>query len=254
MATQAEIDEIVEYYGNLLIIQYHNKPKAKAMVELFVRTLIADGIILDVRDAYDVETAIGVQLDVIGKYVDVDRFFKVLELDGYFSFAEYSDVSYTGKIGFSEYSDFETKEGKWLTYAGVTSTGYALNDEEFRIIIKLRIVQNNSNHSHKSIDDSMFEFFGDSVIPLQTGNMAMQYLVPEELSPILTVAIQKEVLPRPMGVSLELTTQFSGIFIVEGRESFESSVTFTRASVANMIDATGVLVEKSINIPRFTYT
>lgn len=254
MATQAEIDEIVEYYSNLLIVQYHNKPKAKAMIENVVRELIASGILFDIRDAYDVETAVGTQLDTLAKYIGVNRFFSVQDLSGFFAFAEYSDVGLPGdKIGFSDYTDFETKTGDWLTYAGVISQTFELTDEEFRIIIKLKIVQNNINHSHESIDDSIFAFFGDEVIPFSSGNMEMTYLIPEDLTPIITVAIQKEVLPKPMGVTLNTTTDFPGIFIVEGRESFESNVTFTRASVANMIDATGTLVEKAVDVARFGY-
>lgn len=254
MATQEEIDSIVNYYADLLIVQYNNKEKAKATIELFVRELIASGILFDIRDAYDVETSVGVQLDTVAKYIGVDRFFTVQDLSGFFAFAEYDDVGLPGdKIGFSDYTDFETKEGDWLTYAAIISQGFELTDDEFRIIIKLKIAQNNINHSHGSIDDSIFAFFGDTVVPFSTGNMQMTYLIPEDLTPIITVAIQKEVLPRPMGVELTTTTDFPGIFIVEGRASFENSVTFTRGSVANMIDATGVLVEKAVDVARFAY-
>lgn len=257
MVTQAEIDEIVDYYGNLLIIQYNNKTKARATMEALVTEMLASGILFDVRDAYDVDTAIGLQLDVIGKYVGVDRFFTTQDLTGYFGFVNYSETEYEytygDDLGFSNYNNFETKAGKWLNYSNLISQTIQLTDDQYRIIIKLKIVQNNSDNSHKSIDDSMFAFFGTDVTPYSEGDMEMTYLVPENLTPIITVAIQKEVLPKPMGVMLNTVTDFAGVFLVDGRTEFEESVTFTRSTIGNIIDSTGAVSEKAIDVARFTY-
>lgn len=250
----ADIQEIVEYYGNLLVIQYNNKPKARAMIEAIVKEMMADGILFDVRDGYSVDTAVGAQLDVIAKYVGVDRFFTRQTLTGYFSYTEYDElVIDPDKEGFSEYSDFDTLDGKWLTYEDVISTTNKLTDEEFRTIIKLKIVQNNSNHSHKSIDDSMYAFFGDSVIPFSTGNMEMTYLISGELTPILEVAIQKEVLPRPMGVGLIIINQSPGVFLVDGQGSFANNVVHTRLSSATYFNAILEMQTAGVDVARFTY-
>lgn len=254
MPATAVIDSIVEYYSNLLIVQYHNKPKAKAMIEAVVREMLADGILFDVRDAYSVETAVGAQLDIIAKYVGVDRFFLSQDLSGFFSMADYADVTFTGFIGLATYADFETKEGAVLTYDNIISQTAQLTDSQFRTIIKLKIVQNNINHSHKSIDEAMFAFFGDTVIPYSFGDMTMEYLVPADLTPIIDVAIQKQVLPKPMGVELTTTSQSNGLFLVEGRQQFESVVVFTRASDGTFIDAAGDIDTETTNEPRFTYS
>lgn len=202
MATQQQINEIVEYYSNLLIIQYHNKPKAKAMIELFVRELLANGIMFDVENGYNIETAVGKQLDVIGKYVYMDRYYQSLDLEGFFSFALYDeDPISVDKIGFADYADSD-KTGKTLTYGDVISQFGTLGNADFRTLLKLRIIQNNSNHSHKSIDDALFAFFGDDITVSQTGTMQMTYLVPASYKSLIEVAIQKDILPRPMGVQL----------------------------------------------------
>ncbi len=65
--------EIVNYYANLLILQYHEKPKAFATIQTLVRPVIMDQLPVAVQNAFDVDTAVGVQLDVIGKYVGVSR-------------------------------------------------------------------------------------------------------------------------------------------------------------------------------------
>lgn len=65
--------EIIDYYANLLILQYLGKPKAYATIQTSVEPFIMDQLPVAVQDAYDIQTAVGVQLDVIGKYVGVSR-------------------------------------------------------------------------------------------------------------------------------------------------------------------------------------
>lgn len=66
-------NELIEYYANLLILQYREKPKAFATIEALVDPVIMDQLPIDVQNAFDIETAEGVQLDIIGKYVGVSR-------------------------------------------------------------------------------------------------------------------------------------------------------------------------------------
>lgn len=67
-------DQIAEYYPNLLILQYLNKPKAWATVKAQVLPVIMDQLPIAVQDAFSVTGAVGVQLDVIGKYVGATRY------------------------------------------------------------------------------------------------------------------------------------------------------------------------------------
>jgi len=199
----ADVTEILDYWENTLIIQYHNKPKAQATIRLLVEQMMASGILFDIRDGYDLESAVGVQLDVIGKYVGVNRFYEGQDLTGYFALTDYIETTPdAGKRGFAEYSEFDTKEGETLIYDNSLSIDLRLNDDDFRTLIKLKIIQNNSDHSHKSIDDAMFSAFGSEVVPDSTGNMVMYYFVPTTKTEIIKVAIQKQILPRPMAVRL----------------------------------------------------
>jgi len=215
MADTKTVNDLVSYYTNLLIIQYINKPKAKAMIELVVRTLLANGIVLDVLNGYNIETAVGKQLDIIGKYVGVDRAFQSQNLTNFFAFTYYDEVSpdSVAKYGFSNYSNSYTTVGNGtLNYDASIVTNFLLNDDDYRIIIKLKIIQNNSNHSHKSIDDSLYEFFGSTLMADSDGNMAMYYIIPSQLNQIIMAAIAKKVLPRPMGVALSYISQNEPFF------------------------------------------
>ena len=66
--------EIVLYYTNLLIIQYIGKVKARAQIEAFINPAVMDNLPVSVQNAFDIDTAEGVQLDVIGKYAGVTRY------------------------------------------------------------------------------------------------------------------------------------------------------------------------------------
>jgi hypothetical protein len=67
-------NEFINYYVNLLIRQYHDKPKAKKTIawatnkkaEIFE-------LVNRVKLAFIVDTAVGKQLDIIGKYVNLKR-------------------------------------------------------------------------------------------------------------------------------------------------------------------------------------
>lgn len=65
--------ELIEYYSNLLILQYHDKQKAIDTVEALVDPVIMDQLPLAVENGFNLDTAIGAQLDSIGKYAGVTR-------------------------------------------------------------------------------------------------------------------------------------------------------------------------------------
>lgn len=66
-------DDQIQYYANLLIIQYRNLPKAQATVQVLARDALIDNLPISVRDAFVNGLAVGKQLDVIGKYAGVSR-------------------------------------------------------------------------------------------------------------------------------------------------------------------------------------
>ena len=160
---------IDDYYANLLIMQYHNKRKAQETIKASTKS-IPDTLIQEIINGYDIETAVGVQQDLLGEYLGVDRYY-----------VENGDL-------------------------------VALNDDDYRIILKLKAIANTSDLSHKSLDDSLYNFFGNAVRMDSTGNMEMTYFVPKNKTPVILAAIQKEVLPRPMGVRCSYIIEYDKKF------------------------------------------
>lgn len=198
------IDEVIEYYVNLLTIQYNNKERARKTIALYTGTLLKDNLPCLVQDAYNLETAVGVQLDVLGRYIGADRFFTETILVGsFFGFTSYSTLDTDSTVGMTDYADYDTDLGGFATYDDISNL-YTLNDDNYRFILKLKIVQNNSNHSYGSIDNDLFPFFGEDLIASSNQDMTMVYFVTAAQADLARIAFEKEVLPRPMGVGVNL--------------------------------------------------
>lgn len=223
------VKDLIDYYVNTLIIQYNNKPKAKATIEALSNALLANGIIWDVMNGYNVDTAVGVQLDIIGKYVGIDRFFNVSDPIDFFALTDYNEIDPDSeqKYGFTDYANFEEDQfNGTMNYNSIVTVNNRLNDDDFRILIKLRIIQNHSNHSHKSIDDSIFQFFGTDIVPTSEGGMKMWYFVTDQLTDLIKAAQAKEVLPVPMGVGM-------GIIEIPNGSPFFSYATYSQIQSNN---------------------
>lgn len=67
------VQEFKDYYTNLLIIQYKRLDRAPAHIEALVSLLAILDVISDVEGGFNIETAVGVQLDILGKYIGYQR-------------------------------------------------------------------------------------------------------------------------------------------------------------------------------------
>lgn len=64
---------IIAYYSSLLILQYVSLPKASATIKTLVTPVVMDLLPNQVENGFQIGTAVGVQLDTLGKYAGVTR-------------------------------------------------------------------------------------------------------------------------------------------------------------------------------------
>ncbi len=158
-------DELAAYYANLLIFQYIGKPKAYATINAQVRPIFMDQLPIAVQEAFNVNTAEGVQLDVIGKYVGVAR-------------------------------------------TGYTLTGpVTLEDSDYRQLIRMVIIKNNSGSSLATIQGLLAANFPGQIFVSDNQAMGLNYLLIESLgtSDLLQILTTGGYLPAPMGVQVSVT-------------------------------------------------
>lgn len=198
------MEELLNYYKNLLIIQYHNGAKARATIDTYVNLLWANQILRQIRDSFDVDTAIGAQLDVIGLWVGVDRYYSLKPYDNHPWISLIEITGATDPIlqgGFSEVDNFNTVLGGFLTPDMASGAARSeLADSEFRTIIKLKIIKNSISHTCKNIDDAIYGLFGNDVYTtwdLNNHILYYNYSSSYQQYWLLNLANKKNVLPCP---------------------------------------------------------
>ena len=173
--------QIINFYANLLILQYQGKPKAFATIQSTAAPLVMDQLPLAVQDAFDIDTAVGVQLDVLGKYVGASRY-------GYI----------------------------FPAVPGDPNQPVTLNDSDFRKLIKMAIVQNSEGSSLADIQNLLALYFPDVIRVFDYANMHMDYFFDTAFgtNQLAEFFVLQKRLPKPMGVQLgalifaPLTTHF----------------------------------------------
>ena len=197
------VQELIDYYSNLLIIQYKTLPNASSTIALLTSQVIADMIYQQVLNGFDLSSAIGNQLDILADYVGLQR-----AIPGFapsfssFQFPSYSDGP-TGFGGFGDYSDTSAPPDFWRSYS--TATGaYVLSDGQLRSLITYLVTLRNSDYSNSSIDNLFSTFFGQYATVTDGEDMTVTYTHDATNDPNQLFAIVNYLglLPRPAGVTV----------------------------------------------------
>lgn len=173
--------QIIKYYADLLIMQYKGKPKANAHAKLLVEPAIFDLLPEKIMNSFDIEIAVGKQLDFIGKYIGVSR----------------------------------------------TNAGFqyliTLNDDDYRQLIKIKILSNNSGSSLKEIQDLLQIYFKGQVVIFDNKAMNLSYYMDSSAGTLdfAQVVVSIGILPRPMGVGISSVVYYSDVTRFFGMGSYQ---------------------------------
>ena len=178
------MEQLTKYYTNLLIKQYNNKLKAKATIELLVKNslLLYVNIINKFIESFNINTAIGKQLDIIGSIAGINRI----------------------------HND-ETLE--------------PIDDDTYRILIKMKLINNYSMNSIKSIVDGVYNFLNDKLVFVNNTNMTISYIIfgeKENSNIIKIITKDRSILPAPAGVYVNYIIRITDdkIFSFNGIQDF----------------------------------
>ena len=204
----ATSEELVNYYKQLIISQYFNKPKAYGTIGALMGGtgefgLIANAIFNQVRDGFDLDTAVGKQLDILGEFRGMDRYYNTLDLSKVFlPLVSYDDPNVGTLPGISTYDDIPMPpENYTMTYDDFVSN--TLLDGDFRRVIKFLAAVDSSDYAYATLDSILYSFFGVKVNLKATGNMELTYehLI-SDTDNLFEILNQMELLPTPAGVSI----------------------------------------------------
>ncbi len=156
--------ELINYYANLLILQYLGKTNAYATIQALVTPVIMGQLPIAVQNAFNMDgSAQGVQLDVLGKYVGVSR----------------NGVGFQGQ-------------------------NISLNDADFLILIRMATIKNSAQSDLSTIQDFLFMYFPNEIFLFDYQNMQISYLIKSSLGSVnlIQLFIKEGLLPKPMAVSI----------------------------------------------------
>ena len=206
----ATLNDLLKYYSNLLIVQYNGKPKATATIQLIANLILANLVIFQLRDGFDWRTAVGKRLDVIGEWVGVSRNYNgsLFWNNTFFSYPRSTHLvpeNLTDSLqhGYSDYNTFGSNTGSVLTYNNIGFVEQKLSDDDYRVVIGLKIIKNSINHTCKKIDEAIWNYFNREVYTTWRPHEVI-YNYPSSLETIMQVCLTKNVLPAPTGVSITL--------------------------------------------------
>jgi len=174
----AEIDDIKEYYANLLILQYRNKRKARETIKAGVDIYLGDGVVLQLQDILDIDTAEGEQLNLIGKILGCPRDVPGININTKF-FSFHVDEN---SLGFSTIGNPSSGVAKNRSNSNLAV--YSLQDVEYRQLLKFKAFINVWRGDLASMNEALYAVFGDDV-NLRNGNLSVTYEIQNN-----TIAIQ----------------------------------------------------------------
>lgn len=173
----------------MLIWQYKNKPRANSTIDAtgseFARVYQSS---VDVGDILSIDKATGFALDLVGYHVGVTRALASFIPKKFFGFYQ------TNQLGFNE--------GKFYRYGEPIGDSSKLNDDEFRFMIKSRILKNYQIGAIEDITYSLSYLFGREARVIDNYDMTLTAIIPSNvMTPFKKYAIDNlDILVRPVGV------------------------------------------------------
>lgn len=166
--------EIIDYYKGLLILQYRALGNALGHTDAWVKRFLQNQIVSQVRDGFNLDNAIGVQLDKMGLYRGIPRIIFGIVQGSFWSLVPYDDGNPDSYLGWVEYLD-DDPIWLWIQYDDLNRIASTLTDTQMRKLIMLRAAFQSSDGSLGSLDNILFDFFGVYVNLVDNKNMTITY-------------------------------------------------------------------------------
>lgn len=182
-------------YSDLLIWQYQDKPKALTTIKLLEET-IAQGFIdlYQLQNVLNIEEATGDQLDLVGKHVGQLRIINGYQLRKFFGFQNAQNAM--------SFSRTRKGGGQWYRKRDPLADSVRLSDEDYRFLIKCRIIKNYQTGTLPNIIEACRFIFGEGCRIVDNYDMTVSISVPSaSTSDFKKFTINHlDILPRQAGV------------------------------------------------------
>lgn len=186
-------------YTELITSQHRDKPKFRTLVGAVSECFSTVAALhLELVGKFDIDTAVGDQLDIIGQWVGLSRKIRAALLV-YFSFD-------TAGLGFDE----GNIKGPFDTSTGLVS----LDDDTYRVMLKAKIGANHWDGTMPALTavySTAFAGTGSSVFAVDNQDMSMDfYIAGKDPSALMSELLKGGYFPlKPVGVRINGYTKSS---------------------------------------------
>ena len=199
--------DLIAYYQGLLIMQYAALGNAMGTVQAVMTALIQNQIVQKVQDGFDLNTAIGAQLDILGTYRGVNRILYGIVPATNWSLIPYGDATPNSYSGWGLYADATPPTWTWISYNDLYSVATSLLDSQMRVLIQFSAAADSLAGGLGDYDNMLYSFFGTNVSLQDNGDMTMVYqhkLTDQDPNVLFTITSLAGALPHPAGVSFTI--------------------------------------------------
>lgn len=195
------LQDAITYYQNTLIAQYRTQTKALQTIQNLVNCAYSDGLPFQFSGAFNLATATGAQLTIIGKIVGVPR--NIFGLDLTHQFFNYS--RWAGLPASNGFNRWGAANNTFLFARWQTTATYTVTDFEMAALIKLKIIYNNNFESLSSVKQALYTIFAGGIDIVDNKDYSITYNVKAPYYNVGTVcSFVGNILPKPMGVTLNV--------------------------------------------------
>lgn len=196
------VDQQIQFYVQLLAIQYKILPNATGTIQALATEVVADQIYQQVLNGFQLSTAVGEQLDILADYVGAPRtIFGYNPSIPYFALYSYSTIP-PSNIGFASYLDVTDPVDNWLSYT-TAPTAYMLTDGQLQLLIAYLIAIHASDYTLSSLDVILQTFFGPYCTLTDNKDMSIVYThYSTDPNFLFSIVNQLNKLPHPAGVNV----------------------------------------------------
>ncbi|QEE24596.1 DUF2612 domain-containing protein [Rhodanobacter glycinis] len=207
----------VSTYTDLVTPQHSDKPRFMAMLAAVAGAFVdQQNLLASLPAAFDIDQAIGAQLDAVGEWVGLARSVKVPIDNVYFAWD-------TAGVGWDE--------GAWKRPSDPAAGLVLLDDTSYRLLLRAKI---GANHWDGSMEDSVSIlqdiFLPSGLMPVLTDNQDMSMTISlsgYQISALSRALIVGGYIPvRPVGVEVDFVIHIydlllNGTFELDGSQTLD---------------------------------
>lgn len=190
------MSDFTDIYKEYVILQYYNQPNAQAEIQLYSdeHENIYD-FYNDFYTQFDLDQATGDRLDLIGKIVGLSRIIEGGIVKEYFGFG-----GATGALAYGQ--------GRWRSESDTLTSPSELDDGQYRLFLKAKVIKNNSNakmitDDREGYNTQISRLFDKRAYAVDNLDMTITLNIDDDYpSGDVTLLQNSDLLPRPQGVSL----------------------------------------------------